>query len=98
MDIYTPDGDTASNRPLIIYIHGGTYLGGSKTEIDCIDFVNILQKGYVTASVNYRLSSNQLNFVLSQEEQYLTVWNSVADVKAAVDTLEKIILTEIIIE
>ena len=31
MDIYTPDGDTASNRPLIIFIHGGTYLGGNKT-------------------------------------------------------------------
>ena len=60
--------------------------------------MNILKKGYVTASVNYRLSSNQLNFVLSQEEQYLTVWNSVADVRLLLDILEKIILTEIIIE
>ena len=26
MDIYTPDGDTATNRPLIIFHHGGSYL------------------------------------------------------------------------
>ena len=54
MDIYTPDSDTASNRPLIIFIHGGSYLGGSKTEIDCIDFCeHFAKKGYVTASVNF---------------------------------------------
>jgi len=90
MDIYTPDGDTANNRPVIIFIHGGSYLGGSKTEIDCIDFCeHFAKKGYVTASVNYRLSSNQLNFVLSQEEQYSTVWKSVADVKAAIRHFRK---------
>jgi predicted esterase len=90
MDIYTPVGDTVKNRPLIIFIHGGSYLGGSKAEIDCIDFCeHFAKKGYVTASVNYRLSANQLNFVLYEEEQYLTVWNSVADVKAAIRYFRK---------
>ena len=38
MDIYTPDGDTETNRPLIIFIHGGTFIAGDKANSDCIDF------------------------------------------------------------
>ena len=30
MDVYTGDGDTATNRPLIIFHHGGSYYQGSK--------------------------------------------------------------------
>ena len=37
MDIYTPNGDTEINRPLILYMHGGSFYGGDKTMTDCID-------------------------------------------------------------
>ena len=58
MDIYTPDGDTERNRPLILYMHGGTFYAGSKSNTDCIDFCKSMAKrGYVTASLNYRLST-----------------------------------------
>ncbi len=90
MDIYMPSGDTEINRPLIIFIHGGSYIGGNKSLIDCVDFCeSFAKKGYVTASINYRLASNQINFVLSQEEQYLTVLKSVADVKSAIRYFRK---------
>ena len=26
MDIYLPDGDTETNRPVILYMHGGSFL------------------------------------------------------------------------
>jgi len=38
MDIYTPDGDTVTNRPVIIYLHGGVFTTGNKTLPDCVDF------------------------------------------------------------
>ena len=58
MDIYLPDGDTATNRPVIIFIHGGSFYAGDKTQTDCEDFCRAFAKrGYVTASVNYRLVS-----------------------------------------
>ena len=58
MDIYTPDGDTEINRPLILFIHGGSFYGGDKSSVDCQDFCKeFAKKGYVTASVNYRLVS-----------------------------------------
>ena len=84
MDIYTPDGDTETNRPLIIFIHGGTFIAGDKANSDCVDFCKTFAKmGYVTASVNYRIANAGLFF--SQESiQYETVLKAVADVKGAI--------------
>jgi len=90
MDIYTPDGDTVTDRPVIIYTHGGSFYGGDKNLTDCVDFCNYFAKrGYVTISANYRLSSNPIIFALNQEEQYKTVLKAVADIKSAVRYLRK---------
>ena len=40
IDICTPDVDTEINRPLIIFAHGGSFIGGDKNEADCVDFCN----------------------------------------------------------
>ncbi len=84
LDVYTPTGDTEINRPLIIFLHGGTFIAGDKENTDCVDFCETFaKKGYVTASVNYRLA-NPVNFYLFEETQYETVLQAVADVKAAI--------------
>ena len=89
MDIYTPDGDTEINRPVILYMHGGSFYGGTKTMTDCIDFcTSMAKRGYVTASLNYRLS-NLVSFLSSQEEQYTTVLKAVSDVKSAIRYFRK---------
>ena len=50
MDIYTPDGDTETNRPLILFMHGGSFTAGSKEQIDCVNFCeSFAKRGYVTA-------------------------------------------------
>ena len=89
MDIYTPDGDTEINRPLILFMHGGSFYGGDKTTADCVDFCESMAKrGYVTASLNYRLS-NLISFLSSQEEQYTAVLKAVADAKSAIRYFRK---------
>lgn len=89
MDIYTPNGDTETNRPVILYMHGGSFYGGDKTSIDCIDFCeNMAKRGYVTASVNYRLA-NIISFLTSNESQYETVLETVSDIKSAIRYLRK---------
>ena len=71
MDIYTADGDTATNRPVIIYLHGGVFTTGDKNLLDCVDFCTAYaKKGYVAISANYRLSANAILFAVSEEEQY----------------------------
>jgi len=85
MDIYIPNGDTVTNRPLIIFLHGGSFLGGDKAQTECVDFcTEFAKKGYVTASPNYRYADDAQSFALFQEEQYKTVLKSVSDIKGAI--------------
>jgi len=89
MDIYTPDGDTETNRPVIIYMHGGSFYLGDKGMTDCVDFCeSFARRGYVCASINYRLS-DMFSFLLNQDVQYKTVLRAVADGKAAVRFFRK---------
>ena len=89
MDIYSANGDTTLNRPIILYMHGGSFYGGDKTTTDCIDFcTSMAKRGYVAVSLNYRLS-NIISFITSQEEQYRTVLKAVADAKAAIRFFRK---------
>ena len=89
MDIYTPDGDTETDRPVIIYMHGGSFYFGDKNMTDCVDFCeSFAKRGYVCVSINYRLS-DMFSFLLSQDVQYQTVLKAVADGKAAVRFFRK---------
>ena len=90
MDIYTPDGDTEINRPVILYMHGGSFTAGDKSTSDCIDFCeSFAKRGYVTVSLNYRLEANLILFLTSNETQYATVLKAVSDAKSAVRYFRK---------
>ena len=90
MDIYTPDGDLETNRPIAIYMHGGSFYAGDKSTVDCIDFcTSMAKRGYVAISANYRLNQNPISFIYSQEEQFRTVLKAVADIKSVVRYLRK---------
>jgi acetyl esterase/lipase len=57
MDIYLPQNDPDTDRPVIIYAHGGGFQGGTRNSEDIIQFcTNLAQYGYVVASVSYRLT------------------------------------------
>jgi acetyl esterase/lipase len=53
LDLYLPDVRT-NPRPLMIWIHGGGWRSGDKSAPPGL---GILTRGYVVASINYRLSS-----------------------------------------
>jgi len=92
MNIYTPDGDTETNRPLILFMHGGSFYGGDKTEPDCVDFCeSFAKRGYVTASVNYRLVGllDVVSFLTYNSEQYEEVLKATSDVKSAIRYFRK---------
>ena len=60
MDVYEPDGDTATNRPVIILGHGGSYLSlyqwGVREQNSVVELCNRFAKlGYVAVSISYRL-------------------------------------------
>lgn len=62
MDIYQPLGDTLSRRPVFMFAFGGGFLIGAKEDEDARSLCDsFARKGYVTASINYRLGMNVAN-------------------------------------
>ena len=57
LDIYLPDSGT-SPFPVVVYIHGGGWQGGSKENVGQIS--PIVDEGYALVSINYRLSAEAI--------------------------------------
>ena len=87
MDVFTPRGDTATNRPLIILAFGGGFVGGTRKE-DLLRRVGagFTRRGYVAALIDYRLFERQPR---GHTETYAFAIRSVHDLKAAVRYLRK---------
>ncbi len=51
LDLHRPQ---AENPPLIVYVHGGAWRAGSKSDVP---IAPLLEKGFAIASVDYRLST-----------------------------------------
>jgi len=82
LDVYEPDGDTAAFRPLIVWVHGGSFVGGSKLDNDVVGLCqHFAKRGYVCASIEYRLG---ITFPYNQENATNSVFRGVQDMKAAV--------------
>jgi acetyl esterase/lipase len=56
LDLYQPTGDTETKRPALVWVHGGSFSAGDKTNVVPVDVANTFAKlGYVVVSINYRL-------------------------------------------
>jgi para-nitrobenzyl esterase len=86
MDIYQPAGDTLTARPIIILAHGGSFISGTRNDDSTIVKLcrNFAKRGYVTASIDYRLS-NLGAMVSSDSTQPIDeVAKAIGDGKAAI--------------
>ena len=70
MDVYTPEGDDVTDRPVIVLLHTGTFLPaivngqatGDKSDNTLVELcTRLAKKGYVAVSANYRLGWNPLS-------------------------------------
>ncbi|WP_308992216.1 carboxylesterase family protein [Mariniflexile litorale] len=60
LDIYQPVNDSILSRPLFVIIHGGGFTSGERNDNSLIYLAeNIAKKGFVVASVDYRLVKNK---------------------------------------
>ncbi len=84
LDVYEPTGDTASMRPLMILAHGGSFIGGNKTADNVVTELcsNFAKRGYVCASINYRLG-NILD-MFDSTTAITVVMKAISDGKAAI--------------
>lgn len=91
MDIYMPAGDTMQHRPVVIFAHGGSFVGGSRKLADMRYVCKFLaQRGYVTATISYRLES-ALSFALPNAGELMVkeVVRAAQDGKSAVRFFRK---------
>lgn len=84
LDFYEPAGDTAALRPLLIFLHGGSFLDGSKniqeTILPCTEMA---MRGYTVAAVAYRTEDNVLAFVF-KDIMHKAVIRATQDARAAI--------------
>ena len=87
MDIYEPTGDTLTKRPMIIFIHGGAFLpGGTFHNDDMLAFCDTFaHRGYVTASMEYRLGYNAYD----GDAAARAVYRAIQDGRAAIRFLKE---------
>lgn len=54
LDVYRPAGDTATSRPVVVWMHGGWFISGGKQQM--ADYAtDFARRGYVAVSIQYRL-------------------------------------------
>jgi acetyl esterase/lipase len=54
LDLHQPTGDTATARPVIVYVHSGGFSSGTRTEGATL-MAPMVRRGFVVASISYRL-------------------------------------------
>lgn len=82
-DFYEPHGDSLTQRPLLIYAHGGGFTGGSRKwpsiRMMC---ESLARKGYAVASISYRLNPEFNFFESAADKRAMT--DAMHDMMAAI--------------
>ena len=71
LDLYYPEKRAEKPQPLLIWIHGGGWMGGSKSQCP---YLYQLRRGYIVASVEYRFSQKALFPAQIQDCQAAIRW------------------------
>lgn len=92
LDIYEPMHDTIPNRPVLLWVHGGGFAGGSRAHPDEVRLLKeFAQKGYVAVSMSYRLlrRGKQTGFGCDcpRKEKWITFRQAALDLLSAMKWL-----------
>lgn len=86
MDIFEPEDDSLTKRPLMVWVHPGGFLTGDKSADDMVALCDsFARRGYVTATISYRLGFNPV----SDESAERAVYRGVQDARAAIRYLKE---------
>lgn len=100
MDVFEPAGDVLTQRPLIIFMHTGSYLPilingtptGSRTDSATVEICKqFARRGYVVANMDYRIGWNPQgsNVDIRRGTLLNAVYRSIQDAKACVRFFRK---------
>ena len=85
LDIYEPSGDTATLRPAIVWVHGGSFSSLDRTSLELVDEATAFaKKGFVNVSIDYRLSRAGCSASAPAAECVAAIVDAMHDTQAAV--------------
>lgn len=98
MDVYEPQNDSATLRPIIFFMHGGSFVGGDRRDQSINKTAEFFaHKGYVTANIEYRVQQTTLisPFVdfADPYNWYRAIARTTQDLKAAIRYIKKDVVT-----
>lgn len=81
MDIFKPDGDNNTNRPVLIVCFGGGFVAGDRNLGDIRALaISMAKRGYVTAAIDYRLGMN----IFDEGASLRAVYRGIQDGRSAI--------------
>lgn len=82
LDIYQPEGDVESRRPMVMLVHGGGFTGGGKAGENFQTWgTELARRGFVAVSIEYRLGTTSK---VEAKPMYEAAYRAQQDVRAAV--------------
>ncbi|MGD9997257.1 MAG: alpha/beta hydrolase [Ilumatobacteraceae bacterium] len=85
LDVYTPRGDTLTDRPAFLFAHGGFFVAGSRADRNAVEWAKrMASRGWVAASVSYRLGPIAVLAPVDTTLEAQIVNNALADMQTAV--------------
>lgn len=89
--LFQPIDDTLQKRPMLVCFHSGGFVSGDMENDDMIEFCKIFaRKGYVTATVSYRLGMNFFSTASSERAVYRAIQDSRACLRYIREIAEEI--------
>lgn len=92
LNIFKPVGDGQAQRPILIAVHGGAWIGGHRNDLDSLCYW-YAQRGYVAATISYRLGIYgpwplEPPFAYDQAEVIRANFRAMQDLKGAIRFLK----------
>lgn len=86
MDVYLPENRSDAKTGVIVFIHGGGFVAGDKSEMEEVT-TKLMAKGYAVVSINYRLvdMTGVLDDPPVHRASDITIHDQLNDVAAAVE-------------
>ena len=70
LDFIQPKGDSLKNRPLILFMHGGSFKAGFRNKEDVYNYCKAwAHRGYTVATITYRLTLKGKSFHCDQTKE-----------------------------
>ena len=74
LDLYQPTGDTATSRPAIVWVHGGSFCCGNKSSGELVDEANTFSKMGLLCPYSNETFSNRITTSPCAIGPYTTVF------------------------